>query len=289
MSVPDIDPPLPRLEPRRPDSHKGDYGHALLIGGSTGMAGAIAMAGIACLRSGAGLVTLATASACQATVAAFETSAMSVALVSDDEGRIAAEARDRILAEAERATVVALGPGLGRSDGLVELVGWLYRTIERPMVVDADALFALSKDTTALESCPAPRVLTPHPGEFARLIGHAKIEHHEREALAIQFAERTGTTLVLKGHRTVICDGVQLALNFSGNPGMASGGSGDVLTGMITALMGQDLEPYAAARLGVYVHGLAGDLAAAELGQIGMISSDLIRYLPKAWKRISGF
>ena len=129
MNLPDIDPPLPALLPRRPDSHKGDYGHALLVGGSTGMAGAIAMAGIACLRSGGGLVTLATASTCQATVAAFESSAMTVGLPTDADGRIAAAARDRILVEAERATVVALGPGLGRSDGLVELVGWLYRIL----------------------------------------------------------------------------------------------------------------------------------------------------------------
>jgi NAD(P)H-hydrate epimerase len=156
------------------------------------------------------------------------------------------------------------------------------------MVVDADALFALAQVPDALATPPAPRILTPHPGEFARLTGRPKIEHHEREALAQSFAERTGTILVLKGHHTVITDGAQVALNMTGNPGMATGGTGDVLTGIVTALVGQKLAPYDAARLGVYVHGLAGDMAAADLGQVGMIASDLVRYLPRAWKQLSG-
>jgi ADP-dependent NAD(P)H-hydrate dehydratase len=289
MNASGADPTLPRLAPRRPDSHKGDYGRGLLVGGSEGMAGAIAMAGMACLRSGVGLVTLATASACQSTVAAFEPSLMTLGLPADAEGRIAGAARERIVAAAEGATAIACGPGLGRSDELVELVGWLYQNVQSPMIFDADALFALSKNSAALANPPAPRILTPHAGEFARLIGQQKIEQHQREALAQQFAERTGTTLVLKGHHTVVTDGVQISLNQTGNPGMATGGSGDVLTGMITALVCQHLEPYEAARLGVHVHGLAGDLAAADLGQIGMISSDLIRYLARAWKQIAGF
>ncbi len=140
-------PPLPRLEPRQADGHKGNYGHAVLIGGSQGMAGAIGLAGTACLRSGAGLVTLATARPAQATVASFEPSAMTVALPADGEGRVSTAARDAILAATAGATAVALGPGIGRSDELVELVSWLYQNIKQPMVVDADALFALSKNT----------------------------------------------------------------------------------------------------------------------------------------------
>ena len=146
---------------------------------------------------------------------------------------------------------------------------------------------ALAQNKSVLTPPPAPRILTPHPGEFARLIGHEKIEQHEREALAQDFARRTGTVLVLKGHHTVITDGAHVALNFTGNPGMATGGTGDVLTGITTALVCQRLAPYDAARLAVYVHGLAGDLAAAELSQISMIASDLLRYLPKAWKQVA--
>ena len=147
---------------------------------------------------------------------------------------------------------------------------------------------ALAKNLPALAHPPGPRILTPHPGEFARLIGQAKVEHHEREALAQDFAKRTGAVVVLKGHHTVITDGAQIALNLTGNPGMATGGTGDVLSGIITALVCQRLSPYDAARLGVYVHAAAGDLAASELGQIGMIASDLLRYLPKVWKKVGG-
>jgi NAD(P)H-hydrate epimerase len=279
--------PLPRLAPRPPDSHKGDYGRALLIGGSQGMAGAIALAGQACLRSGAGLVKIATAAVCQPTVAAFEASAMTVALRCDSKGRIAASARSAIAAAVDEADVVACGPGLGRSSDLLKLVGWLYGHVDKPMVVDADALFALAKKPAALGRPGGARILTPHPGEFARLIGRKSIDTAERETLAREFAKRHRVVLVLKGHETVITDGVELSLNQTGNPGMATGGTGDVLTGVITALLCQALSPYDAARLGAYVHGLAGDLAAAELGQIAMISSDLIRYLPQAWKQVA--
>lgn len=278
---------LPHLPPRRPDSHKGDYGRALLIGGSQGMAGAIALAGLACLRSGAGLVKIATSSACQTTVAGFEASTMTIPLPCDSQGRIALAAYDVIAAAANEATAVACGPGLARSDELVELVGRLYQNLQRPMVVDADALDALAKNPAVLVPPPAPRILTPHPGEFARLIGHEKIEPHERGALAQEFAKRTGTIVVLKGHHTVITDGEQIALNLNGNPGMATGGTGDVLTGIVTAMLCQRLSPYDAARLATFVHGLAGDLAAAELGQTAMIASDLIRYLPRAWKQVT--
>ncbi|MEX2114232.1 MAG: NAD(P)H-hydrate dehydratase [Pirellulales bacterium] len=278
--------PLPRLAPRRPESHKGDYGRALLIGGSQGMSGAVALAGMACLRSGAGLVTLATAAPAQATVASFEPAAMTIGLMADSGGRISSAAREAIVGAAVDATAVALGPGIGRSDDLVELVGWLYQHLPQPMVVDADALFALSKNPAALSPPPAPRILTPHPGEFARLIGVDKIDPADREPLARDFARRTGTILVLKGHRTVITDGKRLMLNTTGNAGMATGGTGDVLTGIIAALLCQHLAPFDAARLGVHVHGLAGDLAAAELGQTAMISSDLVRFLPAAWKQV---
>lgn len=278
--------PLPNLPPREPDSHKGDYGRALLIGGSQGMAGAVALAGLACLRSGAGLVTLATAAPAQPTAASFEPSAMTFGLPADAHGRITKQARDAIVSAASGATALALGPGIGRTDELVELVSWLYQNVSQPMVVDADALWALAQNPRALAKTPAPRVLTPHLGEFARLLGVEKVDPQKRESLARDFAKRTGVVLVLKGHRTVITDGTHLHLNETGNPGMATGGTGDVLTGIITALVCQRLSPLDAARLGVHVHGLAGDLAAADLGQTAMIASDLVRYLPHAWKQM---
>src|SRR4051812_8091186 len=280
--------PLPSIPPRKPDSHKGDYGRVLLIGGSQGMAGAIALAGMAALRSGAGLVKLATASSCQATVASFEPSAMTIALPADDQGRISEAALAAIVEAAKEATVLACGPGLGRSDALAHVVAWLYQNTYQPIVFDADALTLLAREPSVLTKAGGPRILTPHPGEFARLLGRPSFPPNERESLAREFARANKLVLVLKGHQTVIADGTRTAINQTGNPGMATGGTGDVLTGVITALVAQGLSPYDAARLGVHVHGLAGDLAAEELGQVSLIASDLIQYLPRAWKSLVG-
>jgi len=279
-------PPLVLLPPRMPDSHKGDFGHALLIGGSQGMAGAVAMSGIAAMRSGAGLVTLATAETCQPIVASFEPAAMTVPLPCDSSGRISKQAIEALEPFLEKATVIALGPGLGQSADLRALVASLYQSAKQPMVVDADGLNALAQ-SQAISHPGGPRVLTPHPGEFARLSGREKIPTDQREAMAREFARQNGVVLLLKGHRTVITDGSQLALNTTGNPGMATGGTGDILTGIITAILGQHLSPYDAARLGAHVHGLAGDLAASELGQISLIATDLLDYLPTAWQLVA--
>jgi NAD(P)H-hydrate epimerase len=279
--------PLPRLAPRTPESHKGDFGRALVIGGSQGMAGAVGLAGLSTMRSGAGLTTLATAAACQPTVAGFEPSAMTVALPCDSEGRISLAALPILAGFLEQATAVALGPGLGHSAELAEFVGRLYRDVRQPMVVDADALNALAKQPGILSNAGGPRVLTPHPGEFGRLIGRDSIPLADRESLAREFAAKNNVVVVLKGHRTVITDGDQLALNTTGNPGMATGGTGDILTGILTALLCQQLSPYDAARLGCHVHGLAGDLAASELGEVSLIASDLIKYLPTGWQLVN--
>jgi ADP-dependent NAD(P)H-hydrate dehydratase len=289
MSDPGSSPsaPLPRLPPRGADSHKGDYGRALVIGGSTGMAGAVGLAGLAALRSGTGLVRLAVPDVCQPTVAAYEPSYMTAGLPSDGSGRLSAKGRGTIEKLAEDATAIACGPGLGRSEELTELVRWLYQDVPRPMVIDADALNALAVRPDLLESPGGPRVLTPHPGEFARLLGLGTRDVlADRQRLATQMAARLGVVVVVKGHRTYVTDGRQSALNETGNPGMATGGTGDVLTGIITALICQGLTAYEAARLGVHVHGLAGDLAAAELGQVSLIASDLVRYLPSAFRRL---
>lgn len=278
--------PLPQLPPRSPDSHKGDFGRLLLVGGSQGMAGAIALAGMAALRSGAGLVKLATPAACQAIVAGFEPCAMTIALPGDEHGRIAAWALPVIAEAAAEATVVACGPGLGRSDELVEVVCWLFQNLSQPLVVDADGLNALAQRPEVLEKPGGPRILTPHPGEFCRLTGRERLPQEERQSAARELAARIGAVVVLKGHHTAITDGKQLAINTTGNPGMATAGTGDVLTGMITALVGQGLSPYDAARLGVHVHGLSGDLAAQELGPVSLVASDLIAFLPQAWRQV---
>ena len=184
------------------------------------------------------------------------------------------------------ATVVACGPGLGRSLGLDALVVRLYQEMAKPMVFDADALNALAAESEALAHPGGPRVLTPHPGEFARLIGR-KLDGDARNDAAVQLAADCGIVVVLKGHRTLVTDGRRRAINATGNPGMATGGMGDVLTGLITALWCQNLGPFDAARLGVHLHGLAGDLAADDLGQVSLMASDLIDYLPEAFQEYS--
>jgi ADP-dependent NAD(P)H-hydrate dehydratase len=281
--------PLPTLRPREAENHKGDFGRALLVGGSRGMSGAISLSGQAALRSGAGLATLAVPGSVLDVVASIEPSYMTIALAQDD-GHIAQAATETIIGLARDATAVALGPGLGRQPSLIDVVMDLYREIDKPMVVDADALFALAERKAALANPGGPRILTPHPGEFARLVGSLP-EGTQRAPAAAELARRDAagkTIVVLKGHHTVVTDGMRFSVNQTGNPGMATGGSGDVLTGIITALLCQGLEPFDAARLGVHVHGLAGDLAAEELGQVSMIASDLIHYLPKAFRAVVG-
>jgi NAD(P)H-hydrate epimerase len=175
---------------------------------------------------------------------------------------------------------------------LTHLVTTLYERMDRPLVLDADALNALAEAAIFAAKAPrrstAPRVLTPHPAEFARLIGVSTAEvQARRQGIAQQFAARHGVVLILKGHDSVITDGARTAINTTGNPGMATGGTGDVLTGIVTGLLCQGLPPYDAARLAAHVHGLAGDLAAKELGQVSLIASDLLRFLPPAFRAIS--
>jgi NAD(P)H-hydrate epimerase len=277
---------LPRLPRREPDAHKGSFGLALIVGGSRGMSGAVAMAGMAALRGGSGLVRLAVPDVCLDVVAAHEPSYMTIPLPSTKKGQIAEESREVIEDWRASTTAIAVGPGLGRSKQLDRLVARLYKTVPQPLVVDADALNALASQPEVLASHGGPRILTPHPGEFARLIGGKKLELDARNQAAVELAARCGVIVVLKGHQTCITDGEKAYLNTTGNPGMGTGGSGDVLTGLVTALLCQGLSPLDAARLGAHVHGAAGDLAADALGQVSMIASDLIRFLPEAIRAV---
>jgi NAD(P)H-hydrate epimerase len=286
------DTPLPLLPPRSSESHKGDFGRALLVGGSLGMSGAVSLAGKAALRSGAGLVTVAVPCVIQDVVASIEPSYMTFGL-DEYSGRFDCLASRQVIQLAEVVTAVGLGPGLGRSKEVTRFVTRLYHDITKPMVVDADALFALAEHAEEWPKCGAARILTPHPGEFARLSGSLP-KRDERVQAAAAFAKAlvdggcAENVMVLKGHETVVTDGKRFSINRTGNPGMATGGTGDVLTGIITALLCQGLSPFDAARLGVHVHGLAGDLAANDLGQVSMIASDLIDYLPQAFRAVVG-
>jgi len=286
MALQDVtDLPLPQLATRAVDSHKGDYGRVLIVGGSRGMAGAPALAGIAALRSGAGRVTVAVPRSIQSTVASFEPSYMTLGLGAPEDDALLLEHRDAIVDAARSANVVALGPGLGRNPSTARLVHGLYHRFPQPLVLDADGLNALAENPDLLAAPAGPRILTPHVGEFRRLAGEdpsVDLPQRAQQAAHLCLRDKTKQTIViLKGHQTLITDGRQYAINHTGNPGMATGGTGDCLTGMIAALVAQGLSPWDAARLGVHLHGLAGDLAAAELGQTALIASDLPRFLSK--------
>ncbi|HTI49633.1 MAG TPA: NAD(P)H-hydrate dehydratase [Planctomycetaceae bacterium] len=285
MPIP-IDVTLPSLPPRPEESNKGTFGKALIVAGSRGMSGAACLAGLGALRGGAGLVQVALPEGILPIVAAVEPSFLTVPLPEDDHGRLSRRALGEILPLAEHATATAIGPGWGVSSDLLELAHAIFTSVAGPLVIDADGLNALSKVPGGWPKAPegAPRVITPHPGEFARLLrSDTKTVQADRETLAAEFAARHGLVVLLKGNRTVITDGQRVAVNTTGNSGMATGGTGDVLTGLITALLAQGLAPFDAARLGAHLHGLAGDLAALELSKPGLIASDLPRYLAKAW------
>lgn len=274
---------LPRLPPRAADAHKGTFGRVLVVAGSRGMSGAAVLCASAALRGGAGLVRLALPTSQLPIAAAANPCYMTSPLPENDQGQLAFSGTGELLELVRSSTVTALGPGLGRGDEVGQVIAAVLEHPGPPLVLDADALHALIPRLDLLARQRRPLVLTPHPGEFAALTGSGVPRPEQRQEQALHFAATHGVTLVLKGHRTVITDGRRLALNSTGNPGMATGGSGDVLTGLIAALLAQGLDSFAAAQLGVYLHGLAGDLARAELGEVGMIASDLLHYLPRAF------
>lgn len=278
---------LPELPARKTDSHKGSFGRVLLIAGSRGMSGAACLSGLGALRGGAGLVFVAVPSGIVSIVAGSEPSYLTIPLPEDEAGRLDASATETLQDEVAKPDVIAIGPGCGQSQAVTDIVTWLYRNIDKPLVVDADGLNALAT-LDALPTAAGPRILTPHPGEFARLTGtDIKTVQQAREEMATEFAAAHNCVVLLKGAGTVITDGHRVAVNSTGNSGMATGGSGDVLTGLIAALLAQGLPAFEAAQLAAHLHGLAGDLAAAELSEPGLIASDLPRYLPAAWLRMS--
>jgi NAD(P)H-hydrate epimerase len=314
---------VPRLPKRAADGHKGLYGHVLIVGGSRGMLGAVAMATNSALRGGAGLATFAAPEHIQIAIATLCPCATSIALECDAAGNPAPNAVSQMLSEAQKCDVLAIGPGMGVGNGQSNLVRAALAQ-DKPLVIDADGLNNLAKiaDWPSLRKCPL--ILTPHPGEFGRLTGKdTKSVQSNREKVAIDAVRSwqgasagqehasgkhegvaTGgvsatpsccpkvcsssdgqpLALVLKGQGTVVTDGQRIYINTTGNPGMATGGSGDILTGLTAALLGQRLPPFEAACLAVFLHGRAGDLAAQKLGEAGMIAWDLLDFLPAAIK-----
>lgn len=279
---------IPSLPARPAESHKGMFGSILVVAGSRGMAGAAALVGASALRSGAGLVRVASPAEIQPTVSQFESSYMTYPLPCTGEGTIDFPACGPMLEDLlSQATVLAVGPGLGRGGKLPMLVRWLMEGCSLPTVVDADALNALVGQSSLLDGLSRQVVLTPHPGEAGRLLGQpTSAIQADREAAALELASRPNVVVALKGHGTIVTDGNRVYVNTTGNPGMATGGTGDVLTGVIASLLGQGLEPFEAAQLGTYAHGLAGNIARERKGEIGMIATDLVASLPDAFNRL---
>jgi len=277
---------LPALAPREPDSHKGTFGKGLVLGGSEGMTGAAVLCAEAALRSGAGLVTIGTPCGVLPIIAGMTACPTTRGFPQTDAKSFAAHALLDVLPLLPDYTAAALGPGIGRHPPTAWFVLNLIPRLEIPTVIDADGLNNLSTDLTALTRKKAAIVLTPHPAEMGRLaaIQTADVQR-DRQGVAESFARTHGVVVALKGRRTVVTDGHQTYINATGNPGMATGGAGDVLTGVILALLCQGLDAFHAAQLGVHVHGLAGDIAADERGQVSMIATDILDALPEAFRR----
>jgi NAD(P)H-hydrate epimerase len=266
------------------------YGHALIVGGSFGKSGAAAMAGMAVLRAGAGLSTVATPKSVLTSVAAFAPELMTEPLAETEAGGIAKAALDggRFVQVASPMTVVAIGPGLGHDPETIEFVQEAVRHVKVPLVLDADGLNAFQGKTDLLDGRNRPLVLTPHPGEMSRLAGISiKAVQADRLRVARDFAREHHLILVLKGNRTIVALPEGTAwVNPTGNPGMATGGTGDILTGMTAGIIAQMPNDVArAAVAAVYLHGLAGDVACETLGEHSLVATDLLNGLPGAFRR----
>lgn len=271
---------LSLLPDRNPWGHKGNFGKLLLLCGSRGYTGAAFFAAMGALRSGAGLVFLGVPESIYG-IEAVKLNEPVIFPLPDAGGRLSADAVPEILTRLPQMDAVLVGPGLGQSEGTLAVVRAVLEKAECPVVVDADGINVLSAHRDLLRGRKLPTILTPHDGEFARLGG---VIGEDRMAAAAALAEELGCVVLLKGHETCITDGTDGYLNPTGNPGMAVGGSGDVLAGVITALLGAGLPPLEAAACGAWLHGAAGDRCAAELGQYGMLPTDMLSALPRLMK-----
>ena len=271
---------LSLLPDRNPWGHKGNFGKLLLLCGSRGYTGAAFFAAMGALRSGAGLVFLGVPESIYG-IEAVKLNEPVIFPLPDAGGRLSADAVPEILTRLPQMDAVLVGPGLGQSEGTLAVVRAVLENAQCPVVVDADGINVLSAHRDLLRGRKLPTILTPHDGEFARLGG---VIGEDRMSAAAALAEELGCVVLLKGHETCITDGTDGYINPTGNPGMAVGGSGDVLAGVITALLGAGLPPLEAAACGAWLHGAAGDRCAAELGQYGMLPTDMLSALPRLMK-----
>lgn len=276
------------VPPRAANSHKGDYGKVFAVAGSVGMTGAAALCTEAALKSGAGLITLGIAEGLNAIMEQKLTEVMTLPLP-QKYGHLSDEAAERITEQMKKSSVILFGPGLGRSRDIIKLLSAVLSSSEIPVVIDADGLYALAQDPDMLSDCSCDVVLTPHSAELARLMGCTAEEiEKDRMGMCAQAAERFGATIILKGHYTVVtaADGMQY-INTTGNCGMATGGSGDVLAGITAALIGRGAPEGAAAAAAVYLHGLAGDFAAEKVGEDALTPSDILENISCAFRTVS--
>lgn len=278
------------LPKRRADTHKGDYGRVYIVAGSTGMTGAAMLTCEAVLRSGAGLVKVAIPQSLNNIMEVRLTEAITVPLPELKKGVVGISDIEKIIKTMSQSDAVAIGPGSGQSRELEEVLRNIFENSTTPMVLDADALNSLANRKELLKLLKGPAVLTPHPMEMARLTQIAVEDiQRNRVEIAREFAQKWNVIVVLKGARTVVAaPSGEIFINTTGNPGMATAGSGDVLTGIITGFIAQGIEPVSATAAAVYIHGLAGDMAAEELGEYGMMAGDIVTHLPYALKKIVG-
>lgn len=271
---------LAMLPDRDKNAHKGNFGKILLLCGSRGYTGAAALAAMGALRSGAGLVFLGVPESIYA-IEAVKLNEPVVFPLPEQDGKLSAEAIEIIREKIVHMDAVLIGPGLGQSAGTLQVVQAVLEMAHCPVVLDADGINVMAAHRDILRGRTRPTILTPHDGEFIRLGG---VLDGDRVDAAVNLARTLECIVLLKGHATVITDGARVYRNSTGNPGMAVGGSGDVLAGMITALLGQGLEPLEAAACAAWLHGAAGDLCASQLGQYGMLPSDMLSVLPRLLK-----
>lgn len=276
--------------PKRPaDAYKNMFGHVLVLAGSAGMTGAAVLASNAAMRIGAGLVTLGIPKSLNAIVSVKLTEVMTKPLAETEEQTISLKALDTInnLIQLRAINVVVIGPGLSTHPETVELVRSFVGSSKVPLVIDADGINALVGKLDIVKNARCKIIFTPHAGELGRLIAKHAAEIKDAEIkYPVEFSKETGTVCLLKGHQTIIADGENVAVNTTGNPGMATAGSGDVLSGMVGGLIAQGLDVFAAAQAAVFIHGTAGDIAAKENTEMGMIASDIIDAIPKALKAV---
>lgn len=273
----DRDLVLQLLPERKLESHKGDYGKILLLCGSIGYTGAAALSAMGALRVGAGLVFLGVPESIYEIEAVKLTEPIVFPLPQQD-GMIGSKAIDILLPKLEMMDAVLIGPGLGRAKTVEEVICEVLKSFDGPVVLDADGINAMLAHKDILRGRSAPTILTPHEGEFVRFTG---VVPEDRQKAAEELAKQLDVIVLLKGNRTVITDGRTTYINPTGNPGMAVGGSGDVLSGVITGLLGQGIDPLMSAACGAWLHGAAGDICAEEIGQYGMLPTDMINSLPR--------